>query len=33
MGTDGLTAEEVEFIVHYDVKYRMGREADGSTTE
>lgn len=24
----GFTAEEVDFIINYDIKYRMGREAD-----
>lgn len=22
---DGLTAEELDFIIHYDIKYRMGQ--------
>ena len=24
----GFTEEELDFIVNYDIKYRMGREAD-----
>jgi hypothetical protein len=24
----GFTDEELDFIVNYDIKYRMGREAD-----
>jgi hypothetical protein len=25
---EGLTAEELDFIVNYEVKYRMGRDAE-----
>ena len=24
----GFTAEELDFIVNYDIKYRMGRDAE-----
>jgi len=29
----GFTAEELDFIVNYDIKYRMGGEADGADEE
>jgi hypothetical protein len=29
----GFSAEELDFIVNYDIKYRMGREAEGETDE
>jgi len=25
----GLTEEELDFIINYDIKYRMGKELDG----
>ena len=25
----GFTEEELDFIIHYDIKYRMGRDAEG----
>jgi len=28
-GHYGFTAEELDFIIHYDIKYRLGREAEG----
>jgi len=27
-GHYGFTAEELDFIVNYDIKYRLGRDAD-----
>ena len=26
----GLTADELDFIVNYDIKYRMGRDAEST---
>jgi len=26
----GFTEEELDFIIHYDIKYRMGRDAGSS---
>jgi len=25
----GITAEELDFILNYDIKYRLGRDAEG----
>lgn len=27
----GITDEELDFIVNYDIKYRMGRDAESET--
>lgn len=29
----GFTAEELDFIINYDIKYRMGRDAEDSGEE
>jgi hypothetical protein len=29
----GFTAEELDFIINYDIKYRMGDELEGSAEE
>jgi len=29
----GFTEEELDFIVNYDIKYRMGRDAAGNEEE
>ena len=29
----GFTDEELDFIINYDIKYRMGRGADGGEEE
>ena len=29
----GFTPEELDFIINYDIKYRLGREADGDEDE
>lgn len=29
----GFTAEELDFIINYDIKYRMGREAGNEEAE
>lgn len=29
----GFTDEEPNFIINYDIKYRMGREAEGDNTD
>jgi len=30
---DGLTNEEFDFIINYDIKYRMGKELEGEDEE
>ena len=32
-GHYGFTEEELDFIVNYDIKYRMGRELEGDDDE
>jgi hypothetical protein len=29
----GFTAKELDFIIHYDIKYRMGRKDDTGATD
>ena len=29
----GFTDEELDFIINYDIKYRMGRDAEGDGDE
>jgi hypothetical protein len=29
----GFTDEELDFIINYDIKYRLGQEADGDADE
>jgi len=29
----GFTAEELDFIINYDIKYRMGKELDNGEDE
>jgi hypothetical protein len=31
--SDGFSAEELDFITNYDIKYRMGRDAAGDGSE